>query len=309
MTHAVQASADSPRRLGEAAIEQANRAFPNLSVTLQSDRVRRALFSRRIESYAISHLLTPEATIEASGPRATQAGFGGRLKLIWQFKGTMRYEDASRSFTLRPGEALITAMANTYQLEMREDYEGLVLVFDPASRRSWQETACKELGRPIAPSGSLAAAAAGAAALLRHKSGCPADVPAIESLVDIALLSLGLRAAPSEPPLPALILRARLTIAQNIAERDYDPQRLAWDLGLSRRSLYNAFDRIGLKPADFIKRQRLERARDEILRDPNASITTIALRNGFSDGARFSHAFKANYGISPRDLRNPKPLS
>jgi transcriptional regulator GlxA family with amidase domain len=211
---------------------------------------------------------------------------------------------------LRPGETLIAAMASNYHLAMNDDYEGLVLIFDPASRRSWQDTACKEIGRPIAPSGPLAAAAAGAAALLQHQSRSPADLRTVESLVDIALLSLGAQAAPSAPegPLPAITLRARLMIAQNIADRDYDPQRLARDLGLSRRSLYNAFDRIGLKPADFIKRQRLERARAELLGDPNVSITTIALKNGFPDGACFSHTFRANYGISPRDLRNLKTL-
>jgi AraC-like DNA-binding protein len=295
--------------MGEAAIEQAERAFPNLSVALQSDRVRRSFLSRQIQSHAIAHLLTPQTTIEASGPKAAQAGFGGHLKLIWQFKGTMQYEDANSSFTLRPGETLITSMASTYHLDTSDDYEGLVLAFDPASRRSWQEAACKVIAKPIAPSGPLAAAAAGATALLQHGSRSAADVQTIESLVDIALHSLDAQTAPSrEGPLPAIILRARLMVAQNIADRDYNPQRLARDLGLSRRSLYNIFDRIGLKPAHFITEQRLERARDEILGDPNVSITTVALRNGFSDGARLSHAFKAKYGISPRDIRSLKLL-
>lgn len=307
MTHSVQASPNYLHRLGEAAIEQAKRAFPNISVALQCDRVRRSFLSRQIQSHVIAHLLTPQATIEASGPKATQAGFGGHLKLIWQFKGTMRYEDANSSFTLRPGETLVTAMANTYHLDMSDHYEGLVLAFDPTSRRSWQEAACKVIAKPIAPSGPLAAAAAGAAALLQHASRSAADVQTIESLVDIALHSLDARATPSpEGPVPAIILRARIMVAQNIADAEYNPQQLARDLGLSRRSLYNIFDRIGLKPAHFITQQRLERARDELLGDPHVSITTIAFRNGFSDGARFSHTFKAKYGISPRDLRNQK---
>jgi AraC-like DNA-binding protein len=310
MTHSARASAAHRRGSGEAAIEQARQAFPNISVALPSDRIHRSLSSRRIEGHAISHLLTPQAAVEASGPKATQAGLGGRLKLMWQCKGTMQYEDANRSFTLRPGETLIVAMACSYRLHMGEDYEGLVLVFDPASRRSWQEAACNEIGKPIAPSGPLAAAAAGAAALLRHELRSPADSQTVESLVDIALLSLGARPAPSpELPLPALMLRARLMIAQNIADQDYGPRQLARDLGLSRRSLYSSFDRMGLKPADFIKRQRLERARDEILGQPNVGITTIALRNGFSDGAHFSHTFKAHYGVPPRDLRTMKALT
>ena len=224
----------------------------------------------------------------------------------------MQYEDAHRSFVVGPGEALITAMACTYCLEMSDDYEGLVLIFNPASRRSWQEIAYQEMGKPISPSGPLAAAAAGTLALLRHRSDSASDVQALDSLVEIALHSLGAQAASSsgsDQPLPPILIRARLLIAQHISDQGYGPDRLARDLGMSRRSLYNAFDQLGLTPACFIRRQRLERAHFELLGDPAVSITTIALRNGFSDSSSFSHAFRANYGISPRDLRNLKKLS
>jgi AraC-like DNA-binding protein len=136
-------------------------------------------------------------------------------------------------------------------------------------------------------------------------------VQALDSLVEIALHSLVAQAASSESdqPLPSILVRARLLIAQHISDQGYGPDRLARDLGMSRRSLYNAFDQIGLTPAYLIRRLRLERAHFELLGDPSVSITTIALRNGFSDSSSFSHAFRASYGISPRDLRNLKKLS
>jgi AraC-like DNA-binding protein len=298
----------SGRRYSSAeAIRQADQAFPNLSVALRKDGVPRSVLSRRIEGHSITHLVTPQTTVDASGARATQAGFGGYFKLIWQLKGTMRYEDAHRSFVLQPGQMLVAAMASTYCLEMDEDYEGLVLIFDPTSKRSWQETVYGEMGRPIASSGPLAASAGGSKALLWHGRHSTADAPAVESLIDIALLSLGARDASSlDRPLPTILLRARLMIAENIADESYGPDQLARDLGLSRRSLYNAFGRVGLTPAHFIRQQRLERARAEILGAPDVSITEIALRNGFSDSSSFSHAFKTNYDISPRDLRNSR---
>ncbi|TCL75991.1 helix-turn-helix domain-containing protein [Rhizobium sp. BK251] len=295
----------SRRRSDAAAVEQAAQAFPNVSVVLRNDSVRRSILSQRIEGHAISHLRTPQTIVEASGPKATQAGFGACFKFIWQLEGTMQYEDAHQSCALRPGEMLIAAMAWNYRLEMNEDYEGLVLIFDPMSKRAWQDTVHCVMGKPLAASGPLAAAAGGMHALLRHRRRSAADAPTVESLVDIALLSLGARDAPSlDRPLPAVLLRARLMVTQNIGDENYGPDQLARDMGLSRRSLYNAFGRAGLTPARFIRMQRLERARAEILRLPNASITEIALRNGFSDGASFSHAFKATYDISPRDLRN-----
>lgn len=289
------------------AIQQADRAFPNLSVALRNDGVRRSILSRRIESHSIAHLVTPHTIVDASGAKAMQAGFGGHFKLIWQLKGTMRYEDAHRSFVLQPGQMLIAAMAWTYCLEMDEDYEGLVLIFDPTSKRSWLETVHGEMGRPLASSGPVAASAGGSKALLWHGRHSTADAPTVESLIDIALLSLGAPdASPLDRPLPTILLRARRMIAENIADESYGPDQLARDLGLSRRSLYNAFGRIGPTPAHFIRQQRLERARAEILGTPDVSITEIALRNGFSDSSSFSHAFKASYDISPRELRNSR---
>lgn len=293
------------RRSGTTAVDQARQAFPNVSVALRNDGIHRSILSQRIEGHALSHLLTPQAIVDASGMKATQAGFGTCFKFIWQLKGTMQYEDAHQSCALKPGEMLIAAMAWNYHLEMNEDYEGLVLIFDPMSRRSWQDTVHALVGKPLAASGSLAASAGGLHALLRHRRRSSVDAPTVESLVDIALLSLDTRGASSlDRPLPAIVLRAHLMVTQNIADESYGPDQLARDLGFSRRSLYNAFGRVGLTPARFIRKQRLERARTEILRDPSASITEIALRNGFSDGASFCHAFKASYDISPRNLRN-----
>jgi AraC-like DNA-binding protein len=51
--------------------------------------------------------------------------------------------------------------------------------------------------------------------------------------------------------------------------------------------------------------QRLEHAREELL-DPRLtrrSVAAIAHGNGFGDISGFNRAFKAAYGVSPRDLR------
>jgi AraC-like DNA-binding protein len=287
------------------AIGQAKRSFPYVSVTLQESNLDRSLRTRWIADHAISHLVLPETTADISGPRAADAGFGSRFKLIWQLRGTMRYEDPHRSFTLHPGEMAILAVACNYRLEMDENYEGLLLTFEPAKRRSWQEAVHRETGKAVPASGAIAAAAGGTAALVRHGSLGHTEVPTIESLIDVALMPLHneVTAATFDQPLPALLFRARVIVAQNVADEEYGPDRLARDLGVSRRSLYDIFGRSGLTPAQFIREQRLQRAKDEIIKEPGVNITTIALRNGFSDASRFSHAFKATYGISPSHFR------
>ena len=83
---------------------------------------------------------------------------------------------------------------------------------------------------------------------------------------------------------------------------------LADDLGLSRRSLYNRFAASGITPAAFIRRVRLEQAKREIESDLSGkvSLTTIALRNGFSDNSSLSHGIKDIYGVTPRELRKAR---
>lgn len=61
---------------------QADRVFPNLSVALRNDSVRRSVLSRRIEGHSIPHLLAPQTMVDASGKKAALAGFGTYVKLI-----------------------------------------------------------------------------------------------------------------------------------------------------------------------------------------------------------------------------------
>lgn len=112
------AGSSSRPHSGAAAVEQAKQVCPNISIALRNNSVGRSILSRQIEGHAIAHLLTPQTIIDASGTKATQAGFGMHFKLIWQLEGTVRYEDAHQSFALQPGDMLITAMARTYRLEM-----------------------------------------------------------------------------------------------------------------------------------------------------------------------------------------------
>jgi AraC-like DNA-binding protein len=287
-----------------ALLAQGTQAFPNVYIRLRDSGERRSLTSCTIAGHPISRLVTPHTTVDACGKRSTALGFQDQFKLLWQLSGTMRFEDGYRSLTLSAGEMIVVPMAQTYRLEMGEDYEGLALIFDPATSPRWREIAHREMIKVIGASGAIAAAAAAAAALLRHASGDRADALAVRSLIDLALTSLegddetSLR-------LPPRLHRAHRLIDQNIRNAAYGPDALAKDLGVSRRSLYGTFGRLGLSPAVFIRRQRLEHARNEILNDQDhqVSLTAIALENGFPDSSSFSHAFKAVYGVAPSALR------
>jgi AraC-like DNA-binding protein len=74
--------------------------------------------------------------------------------------------------------------------------------------------------------------------------------------------------------------------------------------GYSRRSLQLAFQqRFGCGPLQWVRRQRLEQARQALLQ-PSAtdSISAIAARHGFRNLSMFSRDFTAHFGLRPSDL-------
>jgi AraC family transcriptional activator of tynA and feaB len=297
--------ADPPGRLREALTQ----GFPYVlfDVPPDSDGDIRA---RKIGAHAIGHLRTASWAAEATVGHADALGFGETIKLVWQLNGAMTYEDEERAFAINPGECLLTRSSSNYFLNVSESFEALVLTFDGRAHPAWLdlvERGEKEL--VIKPSSAVAASAAGMMALMRHPHDDSTSELALHSLFELATGSVnhGIADPPPEQVAPSLF-RARWLIRQNIADLDYTPTRLAHDLGLSRRSLYNRFADCGITPAAFIRLVRLEQAKREIESDSKGitSLTAVALRNGFPDSSSLSHAIKARYGVTPKALRNAR---
>lgn len=74
--------------------------------------------------------------------------------------------------------------------------------------------------------------------------------------------------------------------------------------GYSRRHLQAAFQqRFGCGPIQWVRRQRLEQARQALLTPSESeTVTAIASRFGFRNLAVFSRDFQASYGLRPSDL-------
>ena len=286
-----------------AAVEQARAAFPTVEVKLRDDRPDRVVRSRRIGRYPITLLRAPAVSAELVGRRAADAGLGDHLKLIWQIGGRTRYEDANRTFDIAPGNAVLTALASDYRLEMLEGHEALVVAFNPADDPRWGELARNALGVPIGMGAGIAAAAGGARTLLSSAASDQTAELAARTMIDLALFSAQPSHAPHAMAEPPLLTRAGLHIVRNIANPTYGPTRLARDMGMSRRSLYARFAALGSTPASFIRQIRLDRARQEILDGDGRSLLSIAMANGFPDGSSLSRAFRTVYGEPPSSLR------
>lgn len=79
---------------------------------------------------------------------------------------------------------------------------------------------------------------------------------------------------------------------------------LALKVGVSRAALARRFtDVVGEPPVAYLTGWRLALAAD-LLREPDATVTTVARRVGYSSAFALSAAFKRVRGISPQEFRN-----
>ncbi|MGY3442710.1 MULTISPECIES: helix-turn-helix domain-containing protein [unclassified Bradyrhizobium] len=99
-----------------------------------------------------------------------------------------------------------------------------------------------------------------------------------------------------------LFERARLYIETHLGEFDLTPDRIAQQLRISRSALYRAFESVG-GVAGYILRKRLRAAHAELVAFNDRQVQEIAYRNGFKLASDFTRAFRREFGVSPREMR------
>ncbi|MBJ9984791.1 transcriptional regulator FeaR [Acinetobacter sp. S40] len=102
-----------------------------------------------------------------------------------------------------------------------------------------------------------------------------------------------------------LMEKAERYIIENLSKPELSPKLIAEHIGVSLRHLYRLFLQENLSINKYIQHKRLERIKTDLLDKKNkqSSITQLALKWGFWDGAHFSKIFKKTYGLSPKEFR------
>jgi AraC-like DNA-binding protein len=117
--------------------------------------------------------------------------------------------------------------------------------------------------------------------------------------------SLSKGSEPGEARQAITPLRVKQYIDQRLADPALGPGEVAAAFGISTRYLHRLFEREHETVAQYIRDRRLERCR-LLLLDPRLSghtILMLAYGCGFGDLSGFNRAFRAKYGMTPRQLR------
>lgn len=109
----------------------------------------------------------------------------------------------------------------------------------------------------------------------------------------------------------SLMFRIKDHIDHRLADPGLGPAEIAAAANISTRYLHKLFAAEHRSVSEYVRGRRLDRCRGDLL-DPRLggqSISSIAFRWGFGDLSGFNRAFRATFGVSPRDMRGAPPRS
>ena len=116
--------------------------------------------------------------------------------------------------------------------------------------------------------------------------------------------------APSAFPKPDTIARIHhaAEILRSQLEHPPSQSELAQQVGVAYCTLYRGFRAVfGVTPFAYLTQQRMKQA-EQLLRQPDCTVTEAANRIGYTNPAQFAAAFKRQFGMSPSDcIRGKKP--
>lgn len=125
-------------------------------------------------------------------------------------------------------------------------------------------------------------------------------------LLSFALLANFTAPVSEDKPTAHLRLREiRRYIDENLTEANLSPARIAGRFGLSPRYLRKLFAQDGDSVTKYIQRRRLEKSAGRMtnLLWKEQSITEICFDCGFNSAPHFTRAFKARFGMTPKEYR------
>ena len=142
--------------------------------------------------------------------------------------------------------------------------------------------------------------------LLEFSAGT-VQADALHALMDRLFASFDYSAAERCPSRLASMHRQRIMrfARENLGDSNLDGNTIAQAVNLSPRHVYQIFDGEDKPLMRWVWSERLARCRHDLEQPAlqSRSIGEIAFQWGFSNVSHFSRAFKAEFGVTPRDYR------
>ncbi|MFI1330628.1 helix-turn-helix domain-containing protein [Streptomyces sp. NPDC020845] len=232
-------------------------------------------------------------------------------------RGVARLEQDGREAVLGPGEIFVYDMARPVRLNLPQSFrtKSLVMPRDVLglSESDMTHVTASPLGPDTPLGGLLSPFLAGLVDGAGTYSPSTSERMA-RNVVDLLGVLAGEILGRSNADTPggnrALLLRIQAFIDRHLADPDLTPQAIARAHRISLRYLHKLFESEDATVGRWIQRRRLEECRRDLAYRANGTtIAAVAHRWGFSSAAHFSRAFRATYGVAPREWRDTQGLA
>ncbi|MFF4895634.1 helix-turn-helix domain-containing protein [Streptomyces sp. NPDC001068] len=277
----------------------------------------------RVRAYEVDGLAVGDIAATAQSMTRTQrlvdAAEAHYLLLGMQVRGAAGIAQGDRRIRLDPGDCVVLESRRAFELDFAESFGLWVFAFPRHLVRLGEQDQRRLAARRVNARTGLAGVSRRAlldlarnAGELTRNTGEPSRSQSSGALAlanDLLVTLLGEPLAES-PRLAGslqrtLPLRIRDHIDRNLADPGLDPVRVAAAFGISTRYLHKLFRPERETVAHYIRERRLEQVRLRLLdaRFADRPVSALAFDAGFGDLSGFNRAFKARYGVSPRELR------
>ncbi|MEV6025947.1 helix-turn-helix domain-containing protein [Streptomyces sp. NPDC052036] len=231
-------------------------------------------------------------------------------------RGAMQREQGGNHVNPRPGDLVLYDTSQPYWASVAtDDVAQCIVLHLPRQAVSVPEQALRRLVATELPSrtgigallSDLLAGIVKQGAKVEAAGQIPRLASAVVDLTTAFLASLceadGAETAAARKT--AQLHQIKSFIRARLGEPGLTPTAVAAAHHISLRALQYLFREDGGTVGAFIREQRLERCRADLI-DPllaDRSVAALALRAGFSDAAAFSRVFKAHFGMPPGEYR------
>jgi AraC-like DNA-binding protein len=234
----------------------------------------------------------------------------GFLTLSLQEQGTAIQEQDGRVSQIKPGEFSISDSSRPFRKKLKSNFRFSSFHFPREELRVRDEDLQALTATPFTgDTGSAGLVATYFAHMARGAAELDTTVGRQFATTGLDLLALLIdelrgRFAPQAPELAAATLvRVKDYSLRNLADPDLSPSKIAAAHFMSVRYLHKLFEFESVTVGEWIRMQRLERCRRDLLRTPalGIGVATVARRWGFVSPSHFSRVFRSAYGMTPRE--------
>ncbi|MBU1588754.1 MAG: helix-turn-helix domain-containing protein [Actinobacteria bacterium] len=256
------------------------------------------------EVSASPHLVERTSTLLASADPSY-------YKASLQVSGTGLLIQDGREAVLQPGDLAIYDTGRPYSLVFEEDMRMLVLMF-PREHLGLPPDIVKQLTAHRFSSddglGAMIIPFLQNVSQNLDRVGGITGPRLVQSALDLITTmfasELDLQADPNDSH-QLLMQQIRRYIDLNLGQPDLGPTQIAAAHYISIRHLHGLFREKGTTVSTWVREQRLEKCRRDLI-DPllaHLPVGAVAARWGFVDAAHFSRIFKAAFDMAPSELR------